>query len=254
MLYYFSGLGNTRYVAEKIGRITGEDIGFIPDIEAGSEKVRGESIGFLFPVYSWGIPENVMFFLMELPNSFWNDILKKGLPVWMICTCGDETGDAPAILEEILLQRGIVLIGKWSVIMPNTYVLLPGFNVDSKEVETKKLNSAKEKIKEIGEKIKNKKWEDDVHRGSFPKLRTKIIYPLFLKKGIDTRKWHHSNACVKCGKCIKVCSQENIYMGDDGPVWRNQCISCLACYHYCPYHAVEYGKVTKNKGQYTCPL
>jgi len=31
------------------------------------------------------------------------------------------------------------------------------------------------------------------------------------------------------------------------------CTSCLACYHVCPQHAVQYGKKTKGKGHYFNP-
>jgi len=37
------------------------------------------------------------------------------------------------------------------------------------------------------------------------------------------------------------------------PVWGMDCTSCLACYHVCPQHAVQYGKRTKDKGQYFNP-
>ena len=36
-------------------------------------------------------------------------------------------------------------------------------------------------------------------------------------------------------------------------VWGMDCTSCLACYHVCPQHAVQYGKRTKDKGQYFNP-
>ena len=32
------------------------------------------------------------------------------------------------------------------------------------------------------------------------------------------------------------------------------CTSCLACYHVCPKHAVQYGRRTKRKGQYLNPM
>lgn len=254
MIYYFSGLGNTRYVAESIGKIIEEEIRFIPDVDAQKETAFGNSIGFLFPIYSWGLPKNVVTFMKELTNIFWDEIRIKEIPVWIVCSCGDETGDAPALVEKILTEKGISLAGGWSVIMPNTYVLLPGFDVDSKKLETEKLQHSKIRVTEIGNKIKSKEWVKDFHKGSFPRLRTKLIYPLFLKKGINPKKWKHSSACVKCGKCIKACSINNIFMGEGGPVWGNNCISCLACYHNCPYHAVKYGSITKSKGQYLCPL
>ncbi|MDE6409802.1 MAG: EFR1 family ferrodoxin [Muribaculaceae bacterium] len=254
MIYYFSGLGNTKYVAGKIAEAVGEDKFFIPDIDPLKQYFRGKSLGFLFPIYSWGVPGIVIDFIHSLPETFIQEVKSNKLPVWMVCTCGDETGNAPEMLEKCLLERDLSLNGAWSVIMPNTYVLLPGFDVDSSVVEKRKLENSERAVQDIAEKIKNGIWEWKLHRGSMPYLRTKIVYPLFKKWGISAKKWHHSSACVKCGKCVKSCPVKNIALESNGPVWGDNCLSCLACYHNCPYHAVEYGGITKKKGQYVCPL
>lgn len=254
MLYYFSGLGNTAFAARRIAETTGTDISYIPDTDPLKEKVNGDSIGFMFPIYSWGVPPIVLEFIETLSEDFILALKKKQLPVWMVCTCGDETGNAAEMLSNCLAKRGLSLDGAWSVIMPNTYVLLPGFDVDSPDLENKKLSKCLPRIDAIGDKINNEKWEWNLHKGSFPALRTKLIYPLFMKWGISTEKWHHTSACVKCGKCVRSCPVKNISLNDKGPIWGDNCLSCLACYHNCPYHAVEYGNITRKKGQYTCPL
>lgn len=256
MVYYFSGLGNTEYAARTIADFLGDEKVFIPDADCLKQNVAGHSLGFLFPIYSWGVPEIVLKFIQSLPEAFIQEVKNKKIPVWMVCTCGDETGNAPEMLKKCLAKRGLELKGAWSVIMPNTYVLLPGFDVDSTEVEKKKLHNSVAKIQAIAEKISNGKWEWHLHRGSFPSFRTRVLYPLFMKLGISTKKWHHSPSCVKCGKCVRSCPVKNISLGvgDNGPVWGDNCLSCLACYHNCPYHAVEYGKITRKKGQYVCPL
>lgn len=255
MIFYFSGLGNTKYVAKEIGAAIFETPRFIPDyLPEAVEDETTESVGFLFPIYSWGVPPIVLDFIKRIPEKLVNNWREKELPVWTVCTYGDETGGAIDILRKALKKRGLRLQGAWSVRMPNTYVLLPGFDVDPKEIEKEKLSEAKGRISEIARKIKDGCWEDDYHTGSFPALRTKLIFPLFVKYGINAKKWHHTNACVKCGRCIKACPVNNISMGETGPLWGEDCTSCLACFHNCPYHAVEYGKITKNKGQYVCPL
>lgn len=60
----------------------------------------------------------------------------------MVCTCGDETGEAPQMFQKALEERGLKSLGFWSVIMPNTYVLLPGFDVDLDEIENYKIDHA----------------------------------------------------------------------------------------------------------------
>lgn len=254
MIYYFSGLGNTAYAAKKIAEYIGDKCFFIPHVKPEVQKFEyGEGLGILFPIYSWGVPPIVIDFIKSLDEDFISDIKKKGSAVWAVCIYGDEAGNAIKMLQKTFRFRGLELIGAWGITAPNTYVLLPGFDVDSQEVEKKKLEKAQIRIKEIAEKIKSGSWEVDVKRGSFPALRS-AIYPGFIKYGMNTKKWHFSSACVRCGKCVKSCPINNICMGNEGPEWGTNCISCLACYHNCPYHAVEYGKVTKNKGQYVCPL
>lgn len=254
MIYYFSGEGNTRYCAKKISKFTGEKLVFIPEADASKETFEGKSLGIMFPVYSWGVPPLVLDFINRLSDSFIGQLRKEKAPVWMVCTCGDETGLAPEMLEKALHNRGLSLQGTWSVIMPDTYVLLPGFNVDSAKVEEAKLDSAPGRVDAIARKINSGEWESDIHYGPMPGLKTKIVYPLFKKWGINRKKWHWTEECIQCGRCAEKCPVGNIEMKGGHPRWHDRCVSCLACYHNCPVHAVAYGRATNNKGQYLCPL
>ena len=58
--------------------------------------------------------------------------------------------------------------------------------------------------------------------------------------------------CVGCERCENICPVGNIRMKDRHPVWSmdGSCITCMACYHSCPKHAIRFGKFTDNKGQY----
>jgi len=254
MIFYFSGLGNTCYAAKTIAGVTSEPLHFIPDTGAESIEFKGESLGILFPVYSWGVPPLVLDFFSKLSDKFIETIKKQDIPVWAVMTCGDETGNAPDMLKSHLNSLELDLKGVWSVIMPNTYVLLPGFDVDKSDVEEKKLDEAVPRIKEIANKIKNKEWDSDVFKGSMPGFKTGALYPLFKKLGIFPKRWRWTQECVKCGKCAEVCPIGNIHMSGNHPVWGKECVSCLACYHNCPTHAIEYANMTEHKGQYVCPL
>lgn len=253
MIYYFSGTHNSRHVAEMLASILKTECEFIPDSnpkEALCQKQ--ESLGFVFPVYSWGVPPIVIDFIRRLPHTFIEKANADGIPVWAAMTCGDETALAPEMLSKVLAEKGLRLSGVWSVIMPNNYVLLPGFDVDSKNVEHHKLDEAPARVKAIAEDIMSGNWRTDVIRGSWPRLKTKLIYPLFKRWGIFPKKWNWNQECVSCGKCFRVCPVGNITMVSDHPRWGNDCVSCLACYHVCPTHAVNYGSITKTKGQYFC--
>ncbi|MDE5887723.1 MAG: EFR1 family ferrodoxin [Muribaculaceae bacterium] len=254
MIYYFSGTGNSRAAAKSIGERLGEQIGLISQINPNEEVFRGEMLGFIFPVYAWGVPPLVLNFISHFSQEFIDVIKDKSIPVWVVMTCGDEVALAPEMIQRTCDIKGIKIKSIWSVIMPNDYVLLPGFDVDSREVEKEKLDKAPARISEIVTGLCEGKEGVFVVRGSMAWIKTKLVYPLFKRWGVFPKKWHHTDACVGCGICVKNCPLKNIRLSDSGfPLWGENCCSCVACYHSCPRHAVEYGKATKGKGQYMYP-
>lgn len=254
MILYYSGTGNTAHVARLLATELETSAELIPTVDPQRFETRDKDLVIAFPVYAWGVPPVVSGFFSRLPENLIERISRGETRLWCVATCGDETGMAVDMFRDTCAGRGAKLSGAWSVIAPNVYVLLPGFDVDKDAVEDLKLDALKPRVKEIARKIKAFKKGDrpieDVHRGSFPKLKSHLVYPLFLKWGVNTRKWHWTNECISCGKCAEVCPENNIAMVGGHPKWGTNCDSCTACYHVCPVHAVQYGRLTEGKGQY----
>jgi len=254
MIFYYSGTGNSAYAAKEISRMTGDKSGaaYIPQamrhthIDISAE----EGLGFVFPIYSWGVPPIVLEFIGKLPARVF-----ESRYLWAVCTCGDEAGAAMRKFAKAVKRAG----GRepdlmMSLIMPNNYVLLPGFNVDTEEVANRKLSEAPYRLRAISELIlKKEPCVRDVHEGSMPAIRS-LAYPLFKRWGVNPRRWRVGDGCVACGKCGRICPVGNITYGSEGrPVWGKNCLSCCACYHVCPRQAISYGNFTKGKGQYLFP-
>lgn len=253
MIYYFSGTGNSKFVASSLGKLLNQEIKFIPEVEVEEENPDENGYGLIFPVYSWGIPPIVKEFVDNFSEGFWERLNVLQSKVWCIAVCGDEIGLTADML--IKLFKGKTKIESiWSVIMPNNYVLLPGFDVDPKQLENEKLAAIPNRLLKIADGIMSGIKTIDVIVGKFPYIKSKLIYPLFVKWGIFPSKWHYTESCIGCGKCAKICPLLNIKLNENRhPQWNNHCCSCLACYHICPVHAVEYGKETTKKGQYFFP-
>ena len=81
------------------------------------------------------------------------------------------------------------------------------------------------------------------HEGALPFTKSYLLRPLFNAFLMAPKPFHATEACIGCKKCEKVCPVGNITV-TDRPVWGGNCTQCLACYHVCPVHAVEYGKMT----------
>lgn len=251
MIFYFSGTGNSKWIAEQLAKQQKEALVFIPDAlryqQHEFEVATEEKIGFVFPVYSWGPPPIVLRFINELILHNYH-----AQYLYFVCSCGDDTGLTQQTLCEALFLRGLHCHAGFSVAMPNNYVLLPGFDVDSKKLEQKKLTEAVQGLEEINRLVAAKTNVFRCHEGRFAWLKSRVINPLFTR-GITAKPFWTTEACISCGLCEKTCPVKNIALVDGRPVWNENCTSCLACYHVCPRQAVQYGGRTKKKGRYFNP-
>ena len=257
MIYYFSGTGNSLHVARHLADALSEELcpmaplqlpqgGRVPVPSPLGEEGRG-AVGLVFPVYAWGIPNVVEQFVRNYKASLLGGRLEGGF-FYAVLTCGDDMGYADEVLEKALGRK---LDAVFSVQMPNTYVCLPGFDVDSSEVCQAKYAKEEVDVKEIAACVKERKSVRRLKRGLFPWTKTYVIRPLF-NRYLLTDKYFHVDAsrCISCGKCKKACPVENIII-EGVPHWQSHCAGCLACYHTCPHHAINFGKMTQKKGQYT---
>ena len=234
MLFYFTGTGNSRWVAEALGTAFDEPLVSIADaLNEGKNAYplgEREKVFFVFPVHSWGPAVLVPRFISRLILSGY-----KGQEVYFVCTCGDDCGYTDRIMRSILARRGIAVTGGFSVQMPNNYVLMPGFDVDSKMVETEKLEKAPERVGEIVEAIRQKRNPSLYYAGSVPLLKSYMVYPLFTHFAIGGNRFYATDACISCGICAKVCPTGTISLSGDGkPEWADSCVQCVACIHRCP--------------------
>jgi len=62
-----------------------------------------------------------------------------------------------------------------------------------------------------------------------------------------------NDQCKGCRTCESVCPVNNIKLVDNKPIWLDHCQQCLACIHWCPEKAIQFGKRTLNKKRYRNP-
>ena len=72
MIFYFSGTGNSEWVAQQLAAQLNEQLLFIPDEMRGEAdyKLRpNEKLGFVFPVYAWRVPRFILRFIRKCAIS-----------------------------------------------------------------------------------------------------------------------------------------------------------------------------------------
>lgn len=256
MIFYFSGTGNSLWAAKELSKVFDEPLISIAEtMKADNDELvyslqPEEKIFFVYPVHSWGPAVLVRDFIAHLKLQAY-----VGQPVYSVCTCGDECGYAEHKIGKWLRRKGLTLTGSYSLQMPNNYILLPGFDVDSKEVEAQKLQDAPARLAAIVDAIRGTACEELYHTGSMPFLKSQLVYPLFVRYAIKQNSFYATEACISCGLCVKRCPTRTITMEKGKlPRWKKEtCVQCLACIHSCPERAIEYGNISKKKGRYHHP-
>lgn len=255
MIFYLSGTGNTKWVAESLARKLGEplvDIAKEFDGEMKYTVADGEKVGFCFPVHGWRPPKLLLDFLHEMKIEGMHE---KKTYCFIVCTAGDTVGEALSILEEELRKNSIILHSCWDVRMPNTYVGLPFMDVDSEKLAEKKVKEAQARVAYIGKMISREETGCHMlYEGKWPKTNSRVLGACFKKLLVTDKPFRvDAKKCIKCGKCVASCPVGNIAGGaGELPSWKHngRCMTCFACYHSCPQHAIRYGVMMQWKGQY----
>lgn len=239
MIYYFSGTGNSKWVAKQIANELSDTVLSISEMnkrgEIPNEVKEGEIVGIVFPSHMSLAPKPVTEFVKKIKAD-------KNAFVFAVCTCGDESGYALKILK-----KHINIDSGYSVIMPNNHITM--FDSESDEVIKNKIKNAKIKILSICENVKNRKKEIQYDKGFVSMLKSYVIAPI-VSSQLNDKKFYVEDSCIRCKLCQKMCPVKNIEIIDGSPIWKNNCIHCMACIHHCPKNAIQYGKSTKNRKRF----
>ena len=149
MIFYFSSAGNSKWAAETVAAKTGDRLIYIPEaIDRGSYDyvlAPQERLGFIFPVHGWRPSIIVRRFVRRLVIKGYDP---ENTYSYMVVTAGDTIGRTVEIFRKDLLARGIALSSAFTLLMPESYLGLPGFNLDTPEKEEQKLAKAEKDLNE----------------------------------------------------------------------------------------------------------
>lgn len=236
MIFYFSGTGNSKWVAREIAKRINDKCYDISKLSEIPEIYGENQIGLIFPIYAWGIPEPMTIFVKKLKKS---DAFTFG-----ICTCGANAGIALKKLSELYH-----LDSSYSIIMPSNYIIAE--DIEKEDTIMKKIDMAKKDIEIISNEIIHRKKVYRVTEGKLPLLKSTLINKGFNKYARSTNPFYvDAEKCNSCGLCAKMCPASTITLIDDKPIWNKKCYQCLCCINNCPQVAIQYGKGTEKRGRY----
>lgn len=244
-IFYFSATGNSLEITRKIAKELGDCSITSMTAQVSSESVGGpgEAVGFIFPVFYNGLPRLVKRFAEKL-------VINPGTYCFAVANSGGTRANPLGMLDDILSEKGIRLSYAEEVKMPGNYIV--GHQTSSSEKAHKILEDAAVKVDKAAKAIAVGECKPVIRKAE---LWSKITNHSYLYKNIN--KWDEAflttDKCNGCGLCSKVCPVCNIKMEDRHPVWQHNCERCLACIHWCPCEAIEYGRKTIGRRRYHNP-
>ncbi len=246
MIIYFTGTGNSRYVAKALSQQLSDTLQDATKLIKLGEKPCFESekpFIFVAPVYAWRMPRVFEAWLKASKFS-------GNKYAYFVFTCGGDIGAAANYTKPLCAELGLNYKGTQSVVMPENYLVMFTPTPESEDAEF--FANADKKISDLAEIIATEGDFTEAKISIFGKLESGFINWGFNNYQISAKKFYATDACVSCGKCLEVCMLNNIVLKDGRPVWGEDCTHCVACICHCPTQAIEYGKTTKGKRRYVC--
>lgn len=235
MIYFFSGTGNSRWVAEQLAAKT-DDVALNIMENPVLPSLDGETIGIVFPVYAWGAPEPVVEFAKKL--------FGKPAFTFGVCTCGGEAGNAMQKFSAVFHLDSL-----YSIEMPNNYVM--GSELESQASVSSKFSNAAKKLETIAAQVVVRQSVSDVHTGNLAWLKSNLLNIGFNFAARSTKPFFVTDKCISCGICARDCPANTITMVTGKPQWGTKCYQCTACINLCPTRAIQYGRGTAKRGRYS---
>ena len=246
MIIYFSGTGNSRFVAEAIAdRLNDEVVSantYIKENRKGSFTSETPWV-FVFPVYLSTMAQPLSKFIRE--SEF-----KGNDKAYFIATCASAVGASPNLASIICKEKNFKFMGLARVQMPQNYIAM--FKMTEKDEIERRVSEAVKNADTLTEVIKSGKDFETKFASKFEHKMTDFVEVLYVNFFTSTKNFKATDACTGCGLCEKQCALNNIKMENGKPKWIKNCSHCMCCINSCPKAAIEIGKGSVGKERYIC--
>ncbi len=251
---YFSGTGNTRYIANLLAkRLSAAYRTDLYDLAAigNAEKIlRGADVVLLaFPIYGSAPPIPMRDLVCRYSDLF------AGKRVILAETQYFYSMDGAASLGRAIEKRGGKIIAAQHFNMPNNLADCKVFAVKNGGENAKKLERARKRADEFADRILAGK----APKKGFGLLSHAAGY--FSQRKFWRKREHEKRSklkvdparCVGCGLCVKECPVSNLTLSEGHASGHGICVLCYRCVNKCPRRAITILGAAPPEKQYRGP-
>ena len=248
VILYFSGTGNSKFIAELFCRKIKCKCHSIEESQNFGTLIASEEvIAFCYPVYGSRVPR----IMREFAGKYMDLLQNK--KVIIFCTQMIFSGDGARAFTYIFPQNFFKVIYAEHFFMPNNVSNLFITPLASERKIKKYIIQAEEKMQVVCSNISSgiikKRGFNPVSR--ILGLPQGIIMPLIEKITSGSIRIHKT--CIQCRLCVSMCPMKNLDFQNGNIIHTSNCIICYRCINRCPQKAITVFINARAKKQYTGP-
>lgn len=210
MILYFSGTGNSKYVAQRMAEALNQSLLSMNDrirSHDTSPVETDERLVIVTPTYAWRIPRLVRDWLLETE-------FPGAAQVWFIMTCGSEIGHASRYNRSLCQTKGLTDMGTAQIIMPENYIAM--FDAPQAEEARRIVAKAQPDIDRSIAAVREGHPFPPPHDRLYDRFMSGPVNPIFYACFVKSSAFTVSEACTGCGQCVRRCPTNSITLR---PVW-----------------------------------
>lgn len=237
LLIYYTGTFNTRYLTDKLKARFEAQGNSVNTVEINSKTPVCDCsgydlIGFSYPIYGFNAPLPFDRYVarLDIPDGQRYFIYKNSGETLAMNNASSR------ILIRTMRRRRAVLAGEYHFVMP--YNIHFPFERDF----VRQILEKNGKLMEI--MLYN--LSHGIVRGikSNPVYNAGAFFVGIQKVGGNVNSFFYrvdEAKCTSCGKCVRECPHENIYVKNGKIKFRHHCDMCMRCSFFCPTNAIKIG-------------
>lgn len=246
---YFSGTGNTEYIARLFQKNFTKETNKVDCQSIENPQSLSEGTDLLIlgaPIYAGNVPEKfIRWALRNVPEA------KQGTKAILFTTsAGLQNANGRFSLEKKLIKKGYQVWATRAFVMPRNYYFGAYGQTSNEDAQSQVLSAEEQVVKIVQDWEKEALPENAVYQKSILGLDLTAEFFSVLARPMGKSFSTDSN-CIGCGKCVKNCPQENISIKNDKVHFGWNCMLCTRCIHQCPTQAISYKK--QKYPQYQAP-
>ena len=232
IIFYFTGTGNSLYVARQLAGENGELLSIPQMVKKGRYDFEADEIGIVYPVYGH-MPPNMV-------REFIKKATLKAEYKFAVLTYGNRKCSAVEIWDEVSKKAGKAFDYIATIVMVDNW--LPNFDMNEQIKIDKHIP---ENLQKLSEDINGRKhWHEPVteeerqqHQGfmAYTKIDPEVGFLMKSEKCFTV-----TDSCIDCGICTYVCPRGNYELTSKGARMSGDCEFCFACIQNCPQKAIRF--------------